>query len=324
VNRRAFLGGLAGGLLAAPLAAEAQQVGKIPRIGVLSGNHPDNDSCLELLRSGFSDLGYSEGRTYSLEIRWAEGRGDFSRLAPDLVKTKPDLIVTFTGVATEAAKQATSTIPIVMAVGAYPVEEGLIASLARPGGNVTGVAAFSPGLMAKCQQLLQEAVPGASRVAAFRVPVRSNDPMVAEAEKAAVQLGLRLHMIDVQRPEDLSAAFQTAVRSGAQAVMSIQASFFWLNRFRMAELALKHRQPSLSCEVNSAEAGTLLFYGPSIREGCRRAATYVDKVLQGAKPADLPVEQPTKFELVINLKTAKALALTIPQSLLQRADQVIE
>ncbi len=131
-------------------------------------------------------------------------------------------------------------------------------------------------------------------------------------------------MIDVQRPEDLSAAFQTAVRSGAQAVMSIQDPFFWLNRFRMAELALKHRLPSLSCEVNSAEAGTLLFYGPSIREGCRRAATYVDKVLQGTKPADLPVELPTKFELVINLKTAKSLGLTIPPSLLQRADQVIE
>ena len=324
MDRRVFLGTLAAGLLAAPLATEAQSAGKAPRIGVLSGSYPDNDGCLEVLRSGFSDLGYREGQTYSLEIRLAEGRLDFSRLAPDLVKTKPALIVTFTGGATKAAKQATDTIPIVMAVGVYPVEEGLIASLARPGGNVTGMAVFSPGLMAKCLQLLQEAVPGASRVAAFRVPVRSNDPMVAEAEKAAVQLGLRLHMIDVQRPEELSAAFQTAVRGGAQAIMSTQAPFSWLNRFRMAELALKHRLPSLSCQVNSAEAGTLLFYGPSIRESCRRAAAYVDKVLKGTKPADLPVEQPTTFELVINLKTAKALGLTIPPSLLQRADEVIQ
>ena len=165
---------------------------------------------------------------------------------------------------------------------------------------------------------------GASRVAAFCVPVLSDNPMMAEAEKAAVQVGLRLHMIDVQRPEDLPAAFRTAVRGGAQAIMSTQGPFFVLNRFRMAELALKHRLPSLSCEVTSAEAGTLLFYGPSIREGCQRAATYVDKILKGAKPADLPVEQPTKFELVINLKTAKALGLTIPPALLQGADQVIE
>jgi len=323
VDRRRFIGTVAGSLLAAPLAVEAQQAGKAPRIGVLSGNQPDNDTCLKVLRSGFSDLGYREGQTHSLEVRWADGRGDFSRLARDLVKTKPNLIVTFSG-ATEAAKEAAGNIPIVMAVGVYPVEQGLIASLARPGGDITGLAVFSTGLMAKCLQLLQEAVAGASRVAAFRVPVPSKNPMMAEAEKAAVELGFRLQMIDVQRPEDLPAAFQTAVRGGAQAIMSTQGPFFVLNRFRMAELALKHRLPSLSCEVTSPEAGTLLYYGPSILEGCRRAATYVDKILKGAKPADLPVEQPTKFELVINLKTAKALGLTLPPALLQRADEVIE
>ena len=145
VTRRAFLGTLAAGLLAAPLAAQAQHVGKAPRIGVLSGNHPDNDTCLKVLRGGFSELGYTEGQTYSLEVRWAEGRSNFSRLAPDLVKTKPDLIVAFTGPATDAAKQATGIIPIVMAIGVYPVEQGLIASLARPGGNVTGVALFMLG-----------------------------------------------------------------------------------------------------------------------------------------------------------------------------------
>ena len=192
VDRRAFIAAAAGSLLVTPLAAAALQAGKVPRIGVLSGNHPDNDSCLKVLRNGFSELGYTEGQTYSLEVRWAEGRSNFSRLAPDLVKTKPDLIVTFTGPATDAAKQATGTIPIVMAVGVYPVEQGLIASLARPGGNVTGVALFSAGLMAKRLQLLREAVPAASRVAAFRAPGSSNHPMVEELEKAAVQLGVRL------------------------------------------------------------------------------------------------------------------------------------
>jgi putative ABC transport system substrate-binding protein len=317
------------GLLAAPLGAETQQIGKAPRIGVLSGNHRDDDDCLKALRSGFSDLGYSEGKTYSLEVRWSEGSSDFSRLAPDLVATKPDLIVAFTSGATEAAKRATSTIPIVMAVGFYPVERGYIASFARPGGNITGLALFSVGLMAKRLQLLREAAPRASQVA-FLLGSPASSPitktMVEELEKAAAQLGVRLHVIEVQRPEDFPAAFQTAVQGGAQAVMLSQATLFAgpNNRSRMAELALKHRLPSLSGEVASAEAGTLIFHGPNILDACRRAANYVDKILKGAKPADLPIEQPTKYNLVINMKTAKALGLTIPQSLLLRADQVIE
>jgi ABC-type uncharacterized transport system substrate-binding protein len=273
VHRRAFVWSLALGLLATPLVDEAQQIGKAPpRIGVLSGNHRDNDNCLKALRSGFSDLGYSEGQTYSLEIRWSEGSFDFSRLVPDLVATKPDLIVSFTNPGTEAAKRATGTIPIVMATSFYPVDWGLIVSLAHPGGNITGVATFSAGLMAKRLQLLREAVPRASQIAVFRVPGRLTSS-IEELEKAAVQLGVRLHVIEVQRPEDLPAAFQTAVRGGAQVVMSTQAPFFGgPNLSRMADLALKHRLPGLSGEPNSAEAGTLLFYGPSILEGCRRAA----------------------------------------------------
>jgi putative tryptophan/tyrosine transport system substrate-binding protein len=325
VHRRAFVWSLALGLLATPLVDEAQQIGKAPpRIGVLSGNHRDNDNCLKALRSGFSDLGYSEGQTYSLEIRWSEGSFDFSRLVPDLVATKPDLIVSFTNPGTEAAKRATGTIPIVMATSFYPVDWGLIVSLAHPGGNITGVATFSAGLMAKRLQLLREAVPRASQIAVFRVPGRLTSS-IEELEKAAVQLGVRLHVIEVQRPEDFPAAFQTAVRGGAQAVMLSQATLFAgpNNRSRMAELALKHRLPSLSGEVASAEAGTLIFHGPNILDACRRAANYVDKILKGAKPADLPIEQPTKYNLVINMKTAKALGLTIPQSLLLRADQVI-
>ena len=291
---------------------------------MLSGNHPDNDRCLKALRSGFSDLGYSEGQTYSLEIRWSEGSVDFSRLAPDLVETKPDLIVAFTGGATEAAKRATGTIPIVMAVGVYPVEQGLIVSLARPGGNITGVAMFSVGLMAKRLQLLREAVPRASRVAAFRVPGRSNNAMVEELEKAAAQLGSGYRSSKYSAPKTSPPPSRRRYGAVLRPSCRPRPHFSGGNRFRMAELALKHRLPSLSGEPNSAEAGTLLFYGPSILEGCRRAANYVDKVLKGANPADLPVEQPTKFELVINLKTAKALGSTIPQSLLLRADQVIE
>jgi ABC-type uncharacterized transport system substrate-binding protein len=318
---------LALGLLTAPLAAEAQQIAKAPRIGVLSGNYRDNDHCLKALRSGFSDLGYSEGQTYSLEVRWSEGSGNFSRLAPDLVETKPNVIVTFTSPVIEAAKRATSTIPIVMAVGFYPVERGFIASFARPGGSITGLALFSVGLFAKRLQLLREAVPRASQVAVFRPPPRPiGNVIVEELEKAAAQLAVRLHVIEVQRPEDFPAAFQTAVKGGAQAVMLTQSTLFAgsSNMSQIAELALKHRLPSLSGEVESAKAGTLIFHGPNILDACRRAANYVDKILKGAKPGDLPVEQPTKFDLVINLKTARALGLTIPQSLLLRADQVIE
>jgi len=316
---------LAVSLALAPLPSEAQRA-KIPRIGVLDGNSPSNPrTCAQFLRRGLSELGYIEGQTLVVEVRWAEGRSDvFPSLAAELVQLKPDLIVSAAGPAAIAVKQATTSIPIVLASSLYAVETGIIASLAHPVGNITGLTHFTPELMAKRVQLLKDAVPAAARFAVLRLPGRIHDLIVKDMEVAARQHSVRLQAIEVRRVDELAPAFDEAVRGGAQAVMSTQSPFFFENNGRIADLALRHRLPSLSGEPNSAEAGALLFYGPNILEGCQRAAKYVDRILKGAKPADLPVEQPTKFELVINLKTAKALGLTIPQTLLQRADQVIE
>jgi putative tryptophan/tyrosine transport system substrate-binding protein len=303
-------------ILAAPLVAEAQQTGKVPRIGVLSGFSND-DPCLEALRRGLGELGYVEGRTHVLEVRYSEGRTDtFPGLAADLVRLKPDLIISAIALGAVAMKQATTSIPIVLASSLYPVELGVVASLAHPGGNVTGVTHFTPDLMAKRVQLLKEVVPRASRMAVLRLPGQIQDFIVKDFEAAAQQLGIQLQVIEVRRAEDLPPAFDTAGRGRAQAVLSTQGPFFWLNRVQIAQLALKHGLPTLSGEPDTPEAGVLLFYGPYVLEGCQRAAKYVDRILKGAKPADLPVEQPTKIDLVINLKTAKALGARVPQSLL--------
>ena len=323
MDRRVFLGSLAG-LIAAALAVEAQQV-KVPRIGVLSLDSPTNSVCVDAFRRGLGELGYVEGRTYVLELRWAEDRLDLlPSLAADLVRTKVDLIVSAAGPAAIVLKEATTTIPVVLASSFYPVESGVIASLAHPGGNVTGVTHFTPALMAKRVQLLKEAVPKASRFAVLPLPGRLQDLVVTDMEAAARKLGVQLQVIEVRAGDDLPAAFAAAVAGRAQGVMSTQAPLFVHNNVRIAQLALSHRLPSLSGEPNAAKDGALLFYGPNVFEGCPRAVKYIDRILKRAKPADLPVEQPTKFELVINLKTAKALGLTIPPSLLQRADQVIE
>ena len=221
-------------------------------------------------------------------------------------------------------KEATASIPIVLASSFYPVELGVIASLAHPGGNVTGVTHFTPELMAKRVQLLRELLPRATRFAVLRLPGGMQDLVVRDMEAAARQLGVQLQVIEVRRVEDLPPAFDAASGSRAQAVMSTQGPFFVQNNARIARLALQHRLPSLSGEPNAAEDGALLFYGPNVFEGCARAARYVDRILKGAKPADLPVEQPTRIDSVINLKTAKALGITIAPSLLQRADRVIQ
>ena len=325
MERRRFLVASLAGALATPLAAGAQPSLKIPRIGVLSGGFPNQDVCLDAWRRGLQELGYVEGRTYVLETRWSEGRGEaYPHLAADLVRLKVDLIVSTAGPAASAVKEATTSIPIVLASSFYPVELGIIASLARPGGNVTGVTHFTPELMAKRVRLLKEAVPTASRLAVLRLAGGVHDLVVRDMEAAARPLGVQLQVIEVRRAEDLSAAFATAGRGRAHAVMSTQAPFFAQNRATIAQLALKHRLPSFSGERAATEVGALMFYGPSISEGCQRAAKYVDRILKGANPANLPIEQPSKFELIINLKTAKALGLTIPPSLLARADQVIE
>ena len=306
------------------LWVEAQQP-KVPKIGVLSLDFPRGSTCVDEIRLGLAELGYVEGRTYIIEPRWAEDRSErLPSLAADLVRLNVDLIVSASGPAAPIAKDATSSIPIVLASSFYPVESGVIASLDRPGGNVTGVTHFTPELMAKRVQLLKELLPSASRFAVLRLPGRLQDLVVKDMDAAARRLGVQLQVIEVRSEEDFQAAFEAAIAAGAQAVMSTQGPLFWHNNARIAQLAREHRLPSLSGEPNAAEAGALLFYGPNVFEGCRRAVRYVDRILKGAKPAELPVEQPTKIVLTINLKTAKALGLTIPQSLLLRADEVIQ
>jgi putative ABC transport system substrate-binding protein len=316
-------------LLAAPLAAQAQQAGKLPHIGAFSPFAPSEKShCLPGLRRGLTTLGYREGATHLLTVRWPEAEtGSFRQAASELVKDRVDVIVLFAGdIGISAVKQATATIPIVMATSAYPVERGIVASLARPGGNITGVATFTHAVIGKRVQLLKEAVPAASRVVVLRTPTpeQIQDYLVSGIDAAAHQVGVTLKVIEVRLAEDLPRAFQTAVRWGGQAVLTTQHPFFHNTRAQIGELALRYRLPSVSGEPGAAAAGTLISYGPDIGASCERSATYVHRILKGAKPADLPIEQPTKFELAINLKTAKALGLTIPQSLLLRADQIIE
>jgi len=310
--------------LGAPLAVDAQRLAKVPTIGVLAGGFPGADPCLEALRRGLQEAGYVEGQTHALEPRWAEGHAErFPQLAAELVRLQVDLLVSVAAPAAVAVKEATTAIPIVLASSFYPIELGVIASLAHPGGNVTGVTHFTPELMAKRVQMLTELVPGAARFAVLRLPGRDHDLVVRDMETAAHKLGVQLQVIEVRSVEGLAAAFEEARAGGVQGVMTTQAPFFLQNNATIAQLALAHQLPSISGEPNAAEAGALLFYGPSIIEGCQRAAYYVDRILKGTKPADLPVEQPMKFKLVINLKTAQALGITIPPHLLFQANEVI-
>ena len=297
----------------------------MPKIGVLSLDFPDNATCVDRFRRGLGDFGYVEGRTLVLELRWAKDRVDLlPGLAADLVRSNVDVIVSASGPAAAVVKEATTAIPVVLASSFYPVEAGIIQSLAHPGGNVTGVTHFTPELMAKRVQLMKELVPKATRIAVLRLSGRLQDLVVRDMNAAARQLGIELQAIEVRGEDDIAAAFDTAIKGRAQAVMSTQGPFFWRLRSQIAQLALKHRLPSLSGEPTAAEAGSLLFYGPDVMEGCQRAAKYVDRILKGVKPADLPVEQPTKIDLVINVKTATALGLRVPQSLVLRADRVIQ
>jgi putative ABC transport system substrate-binding protein len=330
INRRTFIGGL-GLLLAVPLVAEAQQAGKVPRIGFLALNLAPNPHLHEAFRQGLRDLGYVEGRNVVIEIRDAEGTLQrLPALAAELVALKVDVIVTGGGTPTAlAAKQATKTIPIVFASAPDPVTDGLVTSLARPGGNVTGLSNLNPELVGKCLEQLKQAVPGVSRVAVLWQPgaygERTDKDMVKGAEIAARALGVRLQFVEARGPADFDRAFSnmTRARAGALTALAGSATFF-SERRRLVDLAAKNRLPAVYPQREFVDAGGLMAYGPNLADLFRRAATYVDKILKGAKPGDLPVEQPTKFELVINLKTAKALGLTIPPSLLLRADQVIE
>jgi putative tryptophan/tyrosine transport system substrate-binding protein len=327
MDRRRFLLTSLAGALAAPLAAEPQQAGKVSRIGYLSaGALPTYPTFENAFREGLRELGYVEGRNIALEYRWAEGKYErLPELAAELVRLKVDVILAVSTPAAQAAKAATRTIPIVFTLVADPVASGLVSSLARPSGNITGLPSLSSEIIGKQLELLKETVPRVSRVAILQNPDASSHPfMVREAAGAARALGVQLRVLGARNPNDLHAAFTAMTGDRTEALLVLADPFFRTHGARIADFAAKSRLPSLSGEREQTEAGGLMSYGLSRLDMFRRAAIYVDKILKGAKPADLPVEQPTKFELVINVKTAKALGLTIPPSLLARADQVIE
>ncbi len=314
-------------LLAAPLAAAAQQPAKIPRIGLLSPFSP-SDTALwhQAFRQGLSDLGWVEGKNISIDYRYSEGRADrLPGLAADLVRLKVDIIVVSVTTDALAAKKATGTIPIVMASVGDPVASGLVASLAQPGGNITGLSQIAPELVGKRLELLKDIVPKLTRVAVLWRPEGDSSPLAwKESQLPAPKLGLQLHSMEVRSSDDLDKAFEDATRARVGALIVTPDPVLVRNLKRIAGLAAKNRLPSIFHLKEFADSGGLVAYGVHRSDMFRRAATYVDKILKGAKPADLPIEQPTKFELVINAKTAKALGLTIPPSLLQRADQIIE
>jgi len=323
-TRRAFLGALAGGLFAAPAAASAQQGKGIPRIGVLGA--PGTPSDRGLLQ-GLRDLGYVDGKTVLLEYRSPEGDiGRLPALAVDLVRLRVDVIFAAASPHVRSARNATRTIPIVFAGVADPVGQGFVESLPRPGGNVTGVSAINVELSGKRVELLREARPNLKKVAYLFDPRDPASPPVLKAIEAGAQaLGVSLLTLpaEIRTSADVDAAFAVMTRERVEGLIVAGASAF-SQRSRIAELAAQHRLMVMSDSRFHVEAGSLMAYGANYEHLARRAATYVDKILKGAKPAVLPVEQPTRFELVINLKAAKSLGLTIPPSLLQRADEVIQ
>ncbi len=315
------------GILLAPLAAEAQQPAKIPRIGLLSPFSPSATALWhEAFRRGLRDLGWVEGKNISIEYRYSEGRNDrVPDLAADLVRLKVDIIVAATSTAALAAKHATRAIPIVMASAGDPVGSGLVESLARPGGNITGLTMIAPELTGKRLELLKEIVPKLSRVAVLWNPQGPASTLSwKEIQLPARELGVQLHSLEVRSSNDFDKAFKDASRARAGALAIMPDPVFVTNLKQIADFSAKSRLPSIFHLREFVDSGGLLAYGTDRSDLFRRAATYVDKILKGAKPADLPVEQPTKFELVINLKTAKAIGVTIPQSILIRADQVIQ
>jgi putative ABC transport system substrate-binding protein len=326
ISRRTFLATVTGGLLAAPLAADAQQAGKVYRVGFLWDSPAVWPHALEGFRQGLRDLGWVEGRTIVVEYRWAEGRFDrVPGLVEELVRLKVDVIVAPTSIYAGAAKRATATIPIVFASHADPIGSGHVASLARPGGNITGLTIMMSETTAKSLELLKEAVPGLSRVAVLWDPATpSHRPGLNAVEAMGRALGLRLQTLAVRSPTEFDSAFSAIVQERAGGVVVLSTPLFMGGARRLAELAMKHKLPTMFGPREHVEGGGLMSYSPDRADLYRRAATYVDKILKGTKPADLPVQQATKFELVINLKTAKAIGLTIPQSVLGRADHIIE
>jgi putative tryptophan/tyrosine transport system substrate-binding protein len=308
--------------------AAAQPAEKIPRVGYISPGSSSDPARLrrfEAFRQGLQELGYVEGRNIALEPRWADGKYDrYPALAADLIRLKVDVIVTGGGAATQAAQRATRTVPIVMSVVIDPLGSGIVSSLAHPGGNVTGTSMMASDLVGKQFEVLKEVVPKVSRVALLWNPANPGGaPQLREAEAVARALGVRLQTLEARDPQEIDRAFAAMTREQAGALVVLADAVFTNQVSQIADLAAKRRLPSIYGQREYASAGGLLVYSSNPFDLERRAATFVDKILKGAKPGDLPIEQPSKFELVINLKTAKALGLTIPQTLLQRADQVI-
>jgi len=306
--------------------AEAQQPTKIPRIGYLFvASLSSAPARIEAFRQGLGELGYVEGKNIVIEWRSAEGKEDrLTALVAELVRLKVDIIVTAGPSITRAAKEATATIPIVMAFDNDPVGNGFAASLARPGGNITGLSTLAPELSGKRLELLKEIIPKLSRVAFFGTSTNpGNAQSLREVELAAGAFGVKLQYLDVLGPKDIETAFREASKGRADAVLVLQSAVLGPQRTQIADLAAKSRLPAIYFSAEWVEAGGLMTYGVSFNDLYRRAATYVDKILKGAKPADLPVEQPKKFELIINLKAAKQIGVTIPPNVLARADKVI-
>jgi putative ABC transport system substrate-binding protein len=326
MDRRAFIAAAAGGLLAAPVAADGQQAGRTYRIGFLGATSPSGyASQVEAFREGLRDLRYVEGKNVVIEFRWAEGKyARLPELAVELVRLKPDVLVTHAPAGTLAAKRATSTIPIVMGVAGDAVATGLVASLARPGANVTGSSFFLPELTAKRLEILKEVLPDLTRVGVLLNPDNpANASTLNAMEHTARSIKLQIHRVEARNPADLTGAFTAMVKERAGGLAMYDDAMFFAHAEQIADLARKHKLPTIG-SVEYVKAGGLLGFGVNFPDLWRRAAGFVDKIFKGAKPADLPVEQASRFELVINLKTAKALGLTIPPSVLQRADQVVE
>jgi len=328
VNRRgALVVALAGGLLLGPLPAGAQQTGKIPRIGFLGNSTPTLEANLvEPFREGLRELGYVEGQNIVIEYRWAEGKYErFPALIAELLTQKVELIVTAGTPASLAVKKATTSIPLVMVAVGDPVATGLAVSLARPGGNITGLTSISEDLEGKRLELLREVVPKISHVAVFWNPVNaSHVKLEKEVRAAAAVLRMNVLSLGVRTAEELDAAFAAIRKERPEALLVLADRVFLHNRVRIMEFAAQHRLPGVHAYRELVEAGGLMSFGPSYAGMHRRAAYFVDRILKGTKPADLPVERPATFDLVINLKAAKALGLTIPQSVLLRATEVIQ
>jgi ABC-type uncharacterized transport system substrate-binding protein len=326
MKKNIFISFIAALLLTSVYLADAQQPAKVPRIGFLTSGSAAGDPAAEAFRQGLRELGYVEGKNILIEYRYADGTSEpLPELAEELVRLKVDFIVTTATEPSLAAQRATRTIPIVMGGGGDPVAAGLIASLARPGGNITGVTTIAVDLSGKRLELLNEVAPKTSPVAVLWISTaRGNKLQMKEIEAAADSLRLHLQPAGVDGPNDLESAFSAITRRGASSLIVLNSPMFASHRARIADLAAKSRLPAIYPTSGYVHEGGLMSYGPNVSDLYRRAATYADKILKGTKPADLPVETPTKFELVINLKTAKQIGLTIPESVLYRVDRVIK